>query len=229
MAVSIAELADALRVDNPDEPSVLDNLTHWLMAARELIAHHAGPDTPVSISDAGIIRLAAYYYDQPSTARGQTYANAYANSGAASLLAPWVVRRLASEAPAVAEAETPVEVTYAIASGWTNQANNDAPINPANSDFTTFGTGLEIPLPPATETGRLLLWLEDRTPGNPAPLESAGFTHSSGLVGMTFDPDSPLAYSLDAKHGHVWRSNVVLVALKPAFPDSVIRVTLGDG
>jgi hypothetical protein len=238
MAVSIGEFANALRVDNPDEPAIRDNLSHALMAAREIIAKHGGAALPVAVSDQAIIRLGAYWYDQPTTARGQTYANALVNSGAGSLIAPWVVRRLAGATGAaldgldslgglLLEDATPVEV-YAIASGWTNQANNDPLVFPPNSAFTTFGAGLEIPLPPASESGRLLLWLEDRTPGNPAPLESAGFTHSSGLVGLTFDPASPLPYSLDAKHGHLWRSNAVLTTLSALFPDSVIRVTLTE-
>ena len=43
MAVSIKQLADALRVDNPEDDAVLENLTHWLRAAREIINVCAPP------------------------------------------------------------------------------------------------------------------------------------------------------------------------------------------
>ena len=58
MAVSIAQLAAALRVDNPEEADVLDNLTHWLQAAREIVGKTTA-DCPVAVADGAIIRLAS--------------------------------------------------------------------------------------------------------------------------------------------------------------------------
>ena len=100
MAVSIKQLADALRVDNPDDVEVNDVLTHWLQAAREVITSRAplAPLAPVAVSDAAIIRLAGFWYDQPTTARGSGYANAMTNSGALAMLGQWVVRRTAGAA-----------------------------------------------------------------------------------------------------------------------------------
>ena len=92
MAVSIEQLANAIRVDNPDDAAVADALAHWLRAAREVVYFKA-PDAPIAASDAGILRLAGYLYDQPSASRSSGFANALTNSGALSLIGPWVVRR----------------------------------------------------------------------------------------------------------------------------------------
>ena len=46
------------------------------------------------IKDLAIQRFAAYQHDQPFAARGQSFANAFVNSGAASVLSRWRIRRL---------------------------------------------------------------------------------------------------------------------------------------
>ena len=127
MAVSIKQLADALRVDNPEDEAVLENLTHWLRAAREIV-NVRSTTAPIAIADACTIRLASYLYDQPLTSRGQTYGDALVNSGAGSLLAPWIVRRLAGAGAAVAIPE-PVEVDPGPplrALGWSDDETIDA-------------------------------------------------------------------------------------------------------
>ena len=201
MAVSIRNLADALRVDDPDDPTILDALTSWLMAARELVGKVSTVDLPVAISDAAILRLASYWYDQPTSSRGQTYANALTNSGAGSLLAAWTVRRLVAAADELPVQEEDLTVTvYGIAAGW---ILTNPPTNPLESAFVTSGEGLRVAFPePAPAGGYLAVWVEDRTPGNPAASGMA-ITHSSGLVPTGLYAGSPYPYSLTGRQGHL--------------------------
>ena len=233
MAVSIAQLAAALRVDNPNEPSVLGNLTHWLQAAREVVNQRA-PNCPTTIADAATIKLAGYWFDQPIAARASGFASALTNSGALGMMGPWVVRRTAGDDAAgpIAPTPTPTPVvdTYGIASGWLLAGVNDAPTNPLNAAFTETSTGLMVPLPVASGTGYLLLWLEDReAPGNPVTIRDAVITRTNGnTIQMTFQTASPYAYSLDAKVGHIWVSGSVLVALSTILTDAVIEIGLQE-
>ena len=94
MAITIGQLAAALRLtacEEPQEPqlSILTRLHGVGVAFVELL----GSSAPTAIQDEAIIRLSAYIYDQP-LGRGQTYANAWVNSGAGSLVARWTTRRL---------------------------------------------------------------------------------------------------------------------------------------
>ena len=97
MAISLEELADALRVDNVEDKAVADALGHWLRAARELV-HVRAPTAPIAIADAAVLKAAGYWYDQPTTSRRASFANAMTNSGALHLLGPWIVRRAAGAA-----------------------------------------------------------------------------------------------------------------------------------
>ena len=228
MAVSIAQLAAALRVDNPEEADVLDNLTHWLQAAREIVAKTTA-DCPVAVADGAIIRLASYWYDQPTAARGQSYANALVNSGAGALLGPWIVRRLANpvDLPDNGAGGLPTPpatptARYGIASGWLDSGPNDPLKNPTNDAFTQSAIGLQVPVPISAANGRLLLWLEDRTPGNPVTIAHASLANTQ----LVFHADSPYAYSLLAMNGHIWISSAVLVPLSPLYPGGIITVEL---
>ena len=93
MAVLVTDLATAVRVDSPDaeETAVL---TGWLDAAKELITARA-PGAPEKVADGATLRLAGYWYDQPTATRSSGFANAMTNSGALAMLGPWVVRRVA--------------------------------------------------------------------------------------------------------------------------------------
>ena len=97
MAVSIERFANALRVDNPEDEAVRGNLDLWLAAAQDLLNSRA-PLAPVAAMDGAIIKLAGYWFDMPSAARGSGFANAMTNSGALAMLGPWVVRRAAGAA-----------------------------------------------------------------------------------------------------------------------------------
>ena len=95
MVVSITDLASAMRLGDgvaaPPEP-VASILTR-LMAVASATVEHRASDAPDDIKDEAVIRMASYLYDQPTAASGDRYAGAFRNSGAASLLGPWVQRR----------------------------------------------------------------------------------------------------------------------------------------
>ena len=91
MALTIDALATAMRLDNPLEPETSALLTRLLGVGRAIVDLHA-PDAPEAVQDEAIIRIAAYLYDMPEAPAGSRYAMAWKNSGAASLLGPWIVR-----------------------------------------------------------------------------------------------------------------------------------------
>ena len=91
MAISVARLAAYLGiVADADQTAELQLV---LDAANSTIEDEA-PDAPTSIKDLAIQRFAAYQHDQPFAARGQSFANAFVNSGAGSVLSRWRIRRL---------------------------------------------------------------------------------------------------------------------------------------
>ena len=94
MAVTVGQLAAALRLtdgSDPIEPQL--SILNRLMGVAEAMIDQIVPDAPEAIQDELAIRFAGYLYDQPSAGRGEGYANAWRNSGAASLAARWVERR----------------------------------------------------------------------------------------------------------------------------------------
>ena len=99
MAVNVVQLAAALRLGDgtsePEEP-ILSILKRLCRVSDELVEKYA-PDAPNSIKQEATIRLAGYLYDMPSAPSGDRYAAAWRNSGAASLVSGWVVRRVSEE------------------------------------------------------------------------------------------------------------------------------------
>ena len=92
MAVTAEQFSAYLGIEGRDADQELE-LQRLLDAASAIIETDA-PAAPVAIKDLAIQRFAAYQHDQPFAARGQTFANAFVNSGAGAVLARWVVRRL---------------------------------------------------------------------------------------------------------------------------------------
>ena len=92
MALTVAQLAAYLGIESRDSDQTAE-LQRLLDAANSTVQDDA-PDAPASIKDLAIQRFAAYQHDQPFAARGQSYANAFVNSGAGSVLSRWRVRRL---------------------------------------------------------------------------------------------------------------------------------------
>ena len=92
MAVTItaAQLAAALRLSGTTEET--NEVTRLLAVATELVTNHA-PDAPDAVANEAVVRLAGYLFDQPFAPGTERYANAFRNSGAASLLVRYRVRR----------------------------------------------------------------------------------------------------------------------------------------
>ena len=88
MAVTLtaAELAAALRLsDSPEETA---EATRLLAYATEAVTRHVST-APDVVHNEAVRRLAGYLYDMPEAGRGDGYANALRNSGAASILLPY--------------------------------------------------------------------------------------------------------------------------------------------
>ena len=99
MVVNVTQLAGAIRagdgVTAPVEP-LLSIITRLDGVADALIDLYA-TGAPSAIRDEAKIRFAGYLYDSPSAPSGDRYAAAWRNSGAASLVSAWVVRRVAAD------------------------------------------------------------------------------------------------------------------------------------
>ena len=105
MAVAVPQLAAYLGIESRDS-SQTEELQRLIEAAMAIVETQA-PTAPTAIKDLFIQRWAAYQHDQPLAARGQSFANALVNSGAGSIIAGWVVRRLAGATAVVAEPDLP--------------------------------------------------------------------------------------------------------------------------
>lgn len=91
MALTVETLATALRLDTPLETEQGTILTR-LMGVGQAIVGLYGSGAPEGVQDEAVIRIAAYLYDMPEVPTGSRYAMAWRNSGASSLLGPWIVR-----------------------------------------------------------------------------------------------------------------------------------------
>ena len=92
MAVTVPDLAAYLGIESRDSSQTAE-LSDILESAIATVEDEA-PDAPTAVKDLAVKRFSGYQHDQPFAARGQTFANAFVNSGAGSLLSRWVVRRL---------------------------------------------------------------------------------------------------------------------------------------
>ena len=222
---TVSDVARSIRaVVSPDVTAELTDLLAYASAEVKRIAPNAG----YLVHDRAATAIVGYLYDRPPAGRQMASANVVRNSGAGAMLLPYRTHRGGSTTPAevVTEAATPVvlEAVYGIASGWIESGIHDPPANPTNAAFTEIGEGLEIPLPQASANGRLLLWLEDRIPGDSVTIARASFAS----VQMTFRADSPYVYSLAALQGHIWISELVLVPLINFYPGATISVVLSE-
>ena len=93
MAVTVAQLAAYLGIESRDS-SQTEELQTFLDAATATVEKRA-PGAPLAVRNLAVIRLSAYQHDQPFAARGQSFANAFVNSGAGLALGEWIDRRLA--------------------------------------------------------------------------------------------------------------------------------------
>lgn len=99
MALTVAQLQAALRIDSPDAAQTA-LLTRFLAVAVALVQEHA-PGAPEGIRDEAAARVVGYLYDAPTTGRR---ISPLQGSGAASLLLPWRVHRAGTIDDAVAAA-----------------------------------------------------------------------------------------------------------------------------
>ena len=90
ITLTIAELLAALRLTDTTEELAEATRLHAL--ASEIVTTTA-PDAPDVVQNECVIRLAAYLYDQPNAAPGDSYANAWRASGAARLALPYIIHR----------------------------------------------------------------------------------------------------------------------------------------
>ena len=98
MAVTVEALVAALRLGSSAEETA--EATRLLAYATTALEAYA-PGAPANVQNEAVIRLAGYLFDQPTTSRGDAYANAPRNSGALRMLLPYRVHRAGSTAGAV--------------------------------------------------------------------------------------------------------------------------------
>ena len=110
LTLTRGELAKAIRVGPTVEES--DEVMRLLTYATEAISKHLGAayaTTPAAVCNEAAVRLCGYLYDQPTASRGEAFAHAMRNSGAARMLLPYVVHSLGSTGEAVAAAQAVTE------------------------------------------------------------------------------------------------------------------------
>ena len=96
MAVDVEQLAIGLRL-SADGAGLTDAQTAILtrlLGVSEAFVELRASGAPQATKDEAVVSMASYMYDRPKAAAERRYADAWANSGAAFIVAPWVVQRL---------------------------------------------------------------------------------------------------------------------------------------
>ena len=91
VTITIAELQAALRLGDSAEETA--EVTRLLAYSTEAVTKHAPEASDTAMNEA-VRRLSGYLFDMPEAARGDAYANALRNSGAAGMLLPYRIHRL---------------------------------------------------------------------------------------------------------------------------------------
>ena len=96
MAVSVTQLAQSLRLTDGEAAPTgsMLGILERLLGVGEAVVELRAPGAPQVTKDEAIVSMASYLYDRPKAAAESSYANAWRFSGAASIVAPWVVQRL---------------------------------------------------------------------------------------------------------------------------------------
>ena len=92
MALTVAQLGEAMRLDSP-LPAPISTIVTRLLAVGNARVDKLADDAPEEVKDQAIVQFVAYCYDSPHAGSRMNYAAAWRNSGAASIVAPWVARR----------------------------------------------------------------------------------------------------------------------------------------
>lgn len=92
--LSCPELAQRIRISESLAalPEVEAQLKGHQNLARALVGQQA-PNAPNEVQLEAVISIVGYLYDRPSAASGARFANVWRNSGASSMLRPWLKRR----------------------------------------------------------------------------------------------------------------------------------------
>ena len=96
MAIDVEQLAIGLRL-SADGAGLTDAQTAILtrlLGVSEAFVELRASAAPQATKDEAVVSMASYMYDRPKAAAERRYADAWANSGAAFIVAPWVVQRL---------------------------------------------------------------------------------------------------------------------------------------
>ena len=90
VTLTVAELLAALRLNDSAEETA--EVTRLLAYASEAVTQHA-PEASETAMNEAVRRLGGYFFDMPEAGRGDGYANALRNSGAARMLLPYRIHR----------------------------------------------------------------------------------------------------------------------------------------
>ena len=95
VTISAGQLAVRLRVAvlASDIPLGFEDDIRDLLAVGRATVEQRAPLAPDAIQNEALTRFCAYLLDKDPATRGMNYANAWGNSGAASIVAPWIDRR----------------------------------------------------------------------------------------------------------------------------------------
>ena len=96
MAVDVEQLAIGLRLsaDGAGLTNAQTAILTRLFGVAEAFVELRAPAANQAAKDEAVVSMASYMYDRPKAAAERRYADAWANSGAAFIVAPWVVQRL---------------------------------------------------------------------------------------------------------------------------------------
>ena len=103
MAVTVSQFAYAIQASAdgtnllPELSERLSRLLGTATATVDLLA----PGAPDDVKDSAVISMAGYLYDQPPAGRLSSFANAFTNSGAGSLVAFWTPKGFADSSGTV--------------------------------------------------------------------------------------------------------------------------------
>ena len=152
MAVTLtqAQLSDALRLGTTAEE--IAEATRLLAYATEAVTKHA-PAAPDVVHNESCVRLCSYLFDQPTASRGDAFANAMRNSGAARILAPYVEHRLGPTEDATAAQADAGDGFTLIGTEAVDVASASRWVATALPVPTTMVGGVNVRAPDGTETG----------------------------------------------------------------------------
>ena len=159
VTLTVAELLSALRLgDTAEETAEAERL---LAFATEAISVHLGgayATAPAVAVNESAVRLTGFLFDQPFASRGDSFANAMRNSGAARMLLPYRMHRAGSTSEAEEKVTAPAAVAGVL--GLVLIGEQTFQVATANEWVTTTlpapqtaVAGISVAAPDGTETG----------------------------------------------------------------------------